>query len=106
MKFPPWLSIALLACGLALAPAADRPAVDDAHDVVFLGEARPVLIRMHIRVDGKPVRTASDEFMKYLFAYLDVNGDGTLDKDEAARAPTADQILGGVLAGIAGGGGG
>ena len=43
-------------------------------------------------MDGKPVEAAYDDFMKYLFAYLDVNGDGVLSKVEAERAPSVDQI--------------
>ncbi len=31
--------------------------------------------------------------MKYLFAYLDVNGDGVLNKREAERAPAVNQII-------------
>ncbi len=84
---------------LAVAPAADdpAPAADDAYDFVFLGESRPVLIRMHVRLDGKPVQAAWNDFMRHVFAYLDTNGDGVLSKDEAARAPALDDILSGGL---------
>jgi Ca2+-binding EF-hand superfamily protein len=89
-------------------PALDKgPALDDRHDFVFLAEARPVLIRMHVRLDGKPVQSAVDDFMKHVFAYLDVNGDNVLSKEEAERAPTLDQILsGGLSAGLGMGAGG
>jgi Ca2+-binding EF-hand superfamily protein len=88
-------------------PAADQPPIDDRHDFVFLGEARPVLIRMHVRVDGKPVQAAVDDFMKNLFTYLDINGDNVLSKAEAERAPALDQLLsGGIAQGIGGFGGG
>ena len=98
----------LIAC---LAPAADsarlQPAtpLSDVQDFVFLGESRPVLVRLHVRLDGKPLQAAWDDFMKYLFAYLDVNGDGVLSKEEAERAPSVDQLLGGALGGNLGGGG-
>jgi Ca2+-binding EF-hand superfamily protein len=52
---------------------------------------------MDVRMDGKPLQVAWDDFMKYLFTYLDVNGDGVLSKEEAELAPSADQILGGLL---------
>ena len=99
-----WLAAALvLTSGLALAAAPgqapDRPAADDAQDFVFLAEARPVLVRLHVRVDGKPLQAAWDDFVKYLFDYLDVNGDGVLSKEEAARAPAADQVGGGGFPG-------
>jgi Ca2+-binding EF-hand superfamily protein len=110
---------ALLLLGAALpllawaASAADRPqtrpeasAADDVQDFVFLGEARPVLVRMHVRVDGGSLQAAWDDCIDYLFRYLDVNEDGALSKDELERAPTAAQIAGGGLQGALGGGGG
>jgi Ca2+-binding EF-hand superfamily protein len=79
-------------------PPATQPAkhADDVHDFVFLGEARPAFVRLHVRVDGKPVQAAWDDFMKYLFAYLDVNNDGVLSKEEAERAPNVEQIVSGI----------
>jgi Ca2+-binding EF-hand superfamily protein len=65
---------------------------DDVQDFVFLAEARPLLVRMQVRVDGKPLSAAWDDFMKYMFAYLDINGDGVLSQQEAERAPRADQL--------------
>jgi Ca2+-binding EF-hand superfamily protein len=96
----PWLAAAfVLAACLGLAPAGqqvpDPKATDDVQDFVFLGEARPILIRMHVRVDGKPVQAAWDDFMKHLFAHLDRNGDGVLSQEEAERAPAVDQIISG-----------
>jgi Ca2+-binding EF-hand superfamily protein len=97
--------------GLALAPAAapmTRPASANEQDIVFLAESRPILVRIHARIDGKPVESAWADFMKYLFAYLDVNGDGVLSKEEAERAPSVEQINTGGLTGLGGpfGGGG
>jgi Ca2+-binding EF-hand superfamily protein len=69
---------------------------DDVQDFVFLAEARPLLVRLHVRVDGKPLSAAWDDFMKYLFAYLDVNGDGVLSKQEAERAPQLGNRGGGL----------
>jgi Ca2+-binding EF-hand superfamily protein len=81
---------------LASAPAAQpNPAVNDGHDFVFLAEARPILVRVHVRVDGMPLQAGWDGFMQYLFANLDVNGDGFLSKEEAERAPSVDQIVSG-----------
>jgi Ca2+-binding EF-hand superfamily protein len=82
-----------------------RTANDDIQDLVYLSEARPVLLRLHIRVDGKPLAAAWDDFIEYLFAYLDVNGDGVLSKEEAERAPTVAQMIGGATRGFGGGGG-
>lgn len=75
-----------------------RVGEEDAQEFVFLTEARPLLVRLHVRVDGKSFTDAWDEFMKYLFAYLDVNGDGVLNKLEAERMPSPDQLsLGGII---------
>jgi Ca2+-binding EF-hand superfamily protein len=76
----------------------DRPRQNgDVQDLVFLGDARPVLIRLHVRLDGKTIDQAWDDFVKYLFAYLDVNGDGFLDTVEAERVPSLEQIQAGVI---------
>ncbi len=96
-----FLAVGLVAGALALAPAAAPPTpaeLADVHDLVFLGEARPVLVRLHVRIDDRPLEAAFDGFMKELFAYLDVNGDGVLDKEEAERAPSLEQIQSGALA--------
>jgi Ca2+-binding EF-hand superfamily protein len=94
--------VTLAALTLAVAASADpqepqAPTLDDRHDVVFLAEARPILIRMRIQLDGKPVQAAWDNFIQHLFTYLDINGDGVLSKDEVERAPPLDQILSGGL---------
>jgi Ca2+-binding EF-hand superfamily protein len=100
---------ALLAC-LSPAPGQPRPqparaAADGVQDFVFLGEARPVLIRLHVRMDGKALQAAWDDCIDYLFRYLDRDGDGVLSKDEAERAPTVAQLTGGSALGLGGGGG-
>ena len=86
-----------LAWGEEKAPA--QPALSDVQDFVFLGESRPVLIRLRVRIDGKPVQAAWDVFLEHLFGYLDVNGDGSLSKEEAARVPSLDQVLNGGAVG-------
>jgi len=122
MRRTTWMVLAAAMGGLALAlapalaftpasgQAPPQPAPDGVQDLVFLGEARPVLIRLHLRLDGKAVQAQWDEFLKQLFTDLDVNKDGVLSKQEAERAPTVEQILSGLpvggLAGLAGIGGG
>jgi Ca2+-binding EF-hand superfamily protein len=79
----------------AAAPATKAAAPDarDAQNVVFFSEARPVLIRLRIRVDGKPFRAAWDAYMDALFRHLDADGDGYLNKEEAARAPSPQALI-------------
>jgi Ca2+-binding EF-hand superfamily protein len=73
----------------AAAPgAAKEPAGADLQTLVYMGETRPVLVRLHVLIEGKPYSTAWDDFMKKLFDYEDANGDGTLSKEEAAHVPT------------------
>jgi Ca2+-binding EF-hand superfamily protein len=68
-------------------------AVPDDYDLVFLGDTRPVLIRLHVRIDGKPLRQAWDEFVAALFRYLDRDGDGVLSQEELQRAPRPQLLL-------------
>ena len=61
-------------------------------DVVFLGETRPVLLRLKFQVDGKPFLVRWRTYLSRLFAYYDRNGDGVLSRTEAARIPNAEQL--------------
>ena len=87
-----------LAAALAVLPApaaAPAPAAvedDDAQDLVFFSDTRPVLIRLHVRVDGKPYGAAWEAYVQELFNYLDRNGDGVLSKPEATHAPSGAQF--------------
>ncbi len=74
------------------APAVTDVDDDDAQDVVFFSDTRPVLIRLHVRVDGKPYGAAWEAYVHELFNYLDRNGDGVLGRTEAARAPSGTQF--------------
>jgi Ca2+-binding EF-hand superfamily protein len=65
---------------------------DDTQDVLFLCDERPVLLRLHLRLDGRPAATRWHAFMARLFAFLDRNGDGVLDRTEAGRAPAPFQV--------------
>src|SRR5262249_24331865 len=92
--------LALVLCCMALAadppkaaPKASGPS--DVQEFVFLGEARPVLVRLHVQSDGKPIEAGWNDLIDYLFGYLDVNKDGFLSKEEAERVPSVDQLLGG-----------
>jgi len=69
------------------------PALSDVQDLVFLGDTRPVYIRLHIRVDGKPLRAVWEEFLTSLFQYLDTDGDGVLSQAELDRAPKPATLI-------------
>jgi Ca2+-binding EF-hand superfamily protein len=67
-------------------------------DLVFLASDRPVLIRLHLFIDGKPYYEKFFEYFKELFAQLDRNKDGVLTKEEVSIVPHA-QFLQGQLQG-------
>jgi Ca2+-binding EF-hand superfamily protein len=61
---------------------ADRDAIQD---VMFLGETRPIFIRLRLDAGGKAFRTAWLDSVKAIHSYLDRDGNGILTKDEADR---------------------
>jgi Ca2+-binding EF-hand superfamily protein len=56
-------------------------------DLVFMASDRPVLIRLHLHIDGKPHYEKFFEYFKELFAQLDHNKDGVLTKEEVDIVP-------------------
>ncbi len=97
--WPTALALPLLAwVGLAVTaqapPKAAPPAAAPAPQLLFLGERRPLRIRLDVRFRGKPFQQAWEDYMGRLFAYADVNGDGALTPDEAQRLPEAQMLLG------------
>jgi Ca2+-binding EF-hand superfamily protein len=89
----PWLAVA--EAGKDQEPKAkfEVPAADDMQDIVYFGPTRPVLIRIYTQIDGKPFETPWYEYLAALFGFLDRNGDGVLNENEAALAPTPQQLL-------------
>jgi Ca2+-binding EF-hand superfamily protein len=77
----------------AAGPVIPATGVRDAQDLIFFGESRPVLLRLHVRVDGKPFPDAWDDFLGKLFAYYDVDGDGVLTTKELAHALRGQDLL-------------
>jgi Ca2+-binding EF-hand superfamily protein len=70
-------------------PAADAPLVEssiapDVQDILFLGPTRPVLIRLHITIDGQPFRELWQQRFEENFAQEDRDADGRLDLEQAA----------------------
>jgi Ca2+-binding EF-hand superfamily protein len=93
-------TLAVLACCAAVvAPVADSPgappAPDGSQDFVYLGDARPILVRMHLEVNGRPLQAVWDEFITGLFKDADANGDGVLSREEAERLLPPQALLGG-----------
>jgi Ca2+-binding EF-hand superfamily protein len=80
-------SFALLG-GRAL-PAPPPPGSTEFQDVVFFGDDRPFLLRLHVLVDDQPPHQAWQTYVRRWLKHLDRNGDGVLDAKEIRRAPTA-----------------
>ncbi len=78
----------LAACWAGAGPVQDPPPGEgDCYDVVHFGDARPVFFRLHISVDGRPLATLWDEHVTRVFKYLDVDGNGALNRLEVQRLP-------------------
>ncbi len=88
----------LLTCATLRAEGQGR-AADDVQDMVFLGDGRPVLIRLKIHIDGKPYRLAWRDFVQAVVKEFDANGDGVLTKEEIERMPAAQMIFSGGIDG-------
>jgi Ca2+-binding EF-hand superfamily protein len=77
---------AALASWCAAADPPPRPATDG-QDLVVFAESRPILVRLHVRLNGKSLEAVWGEYMGEVFKYLDTDGDGVLSKEEAERTP-------------------
>src|SRR5262245_60249874 len=66
---------------------------DDVQDVVYAGPPHPVLVRMHLKVARKSATKHWGECLEKYFALLDRNGNKWLDRNEVARAPSAQQMI-------------
>src|SRR5262245_58731583 len=66
--------------------------LDDAQDVLYIGQPYPVLLRLHLRVGDKSTFARWDNFMETFFKFLDRNKSGNLDRTEANRAPQGAQM--------------
>jgi Ca2+-binding EF-hand superfamily protein len=81
-------AVVLLGCCPATLSAEPAPAPPaDFRDYVGLASTRPVLLRVHVQVGGRPCPAVWEEFAKKLFARLDRDGDGVLSKAEVEGAP-------------------
>ena len=68
-------------------PPPPPPSASDAQDFVLLLDQRPVFVRLHVNMDGKPFRQIWREYLERLFDERDRDHDGVLDKSEAAGVP-------------------
>ncbi len=71
----------------------------DVQNLVLLTDSRPVLVRLHITIDGKPFQVVWEEFVASIFKSLDRDGDGFLSATEAAQVPPASLLFGSAFNG-------
>ena len=91
MRVRPLLAVLLL-CGTLPAQTAESASVQD---LLILAADGPVLVRCRITVDGKPFRAEKARYLERLFAAVDRDRGGTVDRDEAARTPSPSLLGGG-----------
>jgi Ca2+-binding EF-hand superfamily protein len=84
--------LGLSAIGADRPPADSDKDTDDVQDVLYVGRPHPVLIRLHLRSNGQPALARWDAFMEKLFAHLDRNKSGGLDRVEARLVPRPQQV--------------
>jgi len=83
--------LALAAGLLTPQPGTGAPAAgeNDTQKIVYLSDRGPILIALHLRIDGQSFRVKHRAFLNTLFDHLDRNRDGVLNRAEAMAAPTA-----------------
>ncbi|MBX9789341.1 MAG: hypothetical protein K2Y37_10540 [Pirellulales bacterium] len=86
---PAWMLIALSILSGAAARCADSPATPpsvppaaDVQDLVVLAPGQPLVVRLHIQLDGQPYQSTWGDYLWERFSHSDTNGDGVLDNDE------------------------
>ena len=68
-------------------------------DVALLGADRPVHVRLHISVDGRPIAKTWRRHIESWFKFLDRDGDNVLTEAELQFAPPAPAMLQGMRQG-------
>ncbi len=71
-------------------PRADGP--DSVQDLVFLGENRPIFLRLRVAVGPRGFRAAWMDSVKAMHAFLDRDGNGSVSKEEADRGALATLV--------------
>ncbi len=84
------VGLSTLGAGAAAPPIAKD--ADDIQDVLFQGKPYPALIRLHLRSEERSLLARWHEFMDRLFAHLDGDNSGGLNRSEARRVPPAAQM--------------
>lgn len=63
------------------------PPAADVQDLLYLGDERPVIVRLHIRIEQESFREMWARYVQQVFKDLDRDGDGLLNSAESSRLP-------------------
>lgn len=106
---PPYRSFAFTVCVVlttlvSLTSAAAEPIAlsprAESLELLFVNGDKPIRLELRVEINGQPVPAIWDETFSKLLAFLDRDGNDTLDKIEAARLPSAftlRQVLWGLF---------
>lgn len=84
--------------GSTIAPGAEETSSSNDHQrVMILAPGRPILVEIHINLEGKPFRDNWDQFARDLFKLVDKNNDGQLSKLERKSIPDPSALFNSVL---------
>ena len=72
--------------------SAGRAGADDVCDILHLAESGPLLLRLHIRLDGRSYRSVWQEQFTQMFRDFDEDNSGVLEPPEAARIGNPKQL--------------
>jgi|HubBroStandDraft_5_1064220.scaffolds.fasta_scaffold23622_1 Ca2+-binding EF-hand superfamily protein len=64
----------------------------DTTDLIFLSAARPIIIRLHLSVDGRRMADLRSAIARRIFDTLDANKNGVLDGNELKNLPTPQML--------------
>ncbi len=84
----------LTAADPAPPPAPESPAEPSYQDLIHFGEKRPLLLRLHLTVDSRPLEAVWQDCLGKVFRHLDTNSDGVLDGTEVQRLPSLAALFG------------
>ena len=74
-------------------PRGEEKPGPDVAEFVHLSPSRPVFVRLHAYIDGKPYQLVWEDFVSQLFQKLDKNKDGVLSKEEFAHMPSPGRLF-------------
>jgi Ca2+-binding EF-hand superfamily protein len=101
MAIAPGLALAQVRSTTPGAGATGAAVVSQGHDLVFFADTRPVLLRLHVQVDGKSLIEKRHDYVRQWLTYLDRSRDGALDNKEAQFVPRVQilqqMIQGGII---------